>query len=150
HRREARAALGPRDTPAMAEVVKLCFFTQRSYHMLRNWFHGSRSHSRKAKRGRRKAAPPRPYSKLHLELLEHRLAPATHTWIGGVPGNAWSNDGNWMEGMAPMVGEANVVLIFGPTTFLTSTNDITGLTVQTITFSANGYTVNGNAITLTN
>src|SRR5262249_41376937 len=113
--------------------------------MLRTWWNwrcpSRRPLSRRAARGRIERRP-------FLEALERRLAPATHTWIGGTASNVWSNDANWAGG-APVVGEMNVVLIFPNSPNLTSTNDIANLTVQSLTFTAGGYTVNGSAFTLT-
>jgi hypothetical protein len=98
-----------------------------------------------------------------LELLENRLVPAVHTWTGAsMTSNNWSDPENWSGG-APTAGEANVSLIFsnsvgGSPTRRTSNNDITGLTVSSIQFTENiytmsfeiafGYVLTGNAITL--
>jgi autotransporter-associated beta strand protein len=90
-----------------------------------------------------------------LELLEHRLAPAVHTWTGAsiifpnIISPNWSDAANWAEG-APSAGESGVQLIFPAGAALTANiNDITGLTVASIQFTGSGYSLNGNAITLT-
>src|SRR5262245_42718909 len=95
-------------------------------------------------------------TRLALEELESRLAPATLVWTGLGGNNNWSNAANWQGGVAP-TGKAinNEDLVFGPsgTTSLTSNNDLpTSGTVapifNSITFSANGYTLTGKAIQL--
>src|SRR5439155_21602887 len=88
-----------------------------------------------------------PSARLTIEVLESRLAPAAHTWTG-VTGNLWSDSGNWMAG-SPTASEQNVTLTFpAGTTNTINTNDIPGLTIGSILFSADGYSINGNAITL--
>ena len=82
-----------------------------------------------------------------LEPLETRLAPATHTWSGASSAN-WSDAGNWTGG-APAAGEASVALIFPAAAANTvNQNDIANLTIKSILFKGNGYTVTGNDITL--
>ena len=86
------------------------------------------------------------YRRLQLEWLEHRLAPATHTWTGATS-DLWSADANW-NGGSPM-GDTSAVLVFpGGAMNLVNMNDLTGLTVQSITFSGDGYTLSGNQLTL--
>jgi autotransporter-associated beta strand protein len=115
--------------------------------MLRIWWR--RSIPRPARRSKcsRILAAHGLSGRLEIEPLENRLAPATHTWTGAA-NNLWSNNGNWIGG-APVSSEANVVLIF-PTVPANTTNinDIAGLTIQSITFSGNGYAMSGSAITL--
>lgn len=99
-----------------------------------------------------------------VELLETRIALAVHEWTGGGADNLWSNAANWTNGSPSTDASGDVDLIFH--TNLTNAaqlvmqNDIVGLTVDSITFdansgtgaaggtSANGYTINGNAITI--
>ncbi|MHA3770507.1 beta strand repeat-containing protein [Verrucomicrobiota bacterium sgz303538] len=88
-----------------------------------------------------------------IEILEDRIAPAVHTWIGAGTNNLWSNEANWIGGSPATDASGNIDLIF-PTNAaqLVVQNDINNLTVDSITFnaaggtSANGYTINGNAI----
>jgi autotransporter-associated beta strand protein len=92
-----------------------------------------------------------------LERLESRLAPATHTWTGATSG-LWSDNTNWNGGapagdpMAALVFPAGAQHRFGNT----NTNDLTNLTIQSITvsddygFTGNGLTLNGVGITLKN
>src|SRR5262249_59586194 len=91
--------------------------------------------------GRKPRQPPR------LELLEDRLAPAAHQWIGSVS-NLWSNPGNWFGG-APAPNETNLVLVFGigasnPSNF----NDISGLSPQQIIFQSGGFTLKSPSVPL--
>ena len=50
-----------------------------------------------------------------LEVLEGRLAPATHTWTGAAGGGDlnWGTDGNWVGG-APVNGEAGPIILNFP------------------------------------
>ncbi len=78
---------------------------------------------------------------------------ATHTWTGATSAN-WSVAGNWSEGTAPSPGESNVVLVFPQgASHLVNTNDIVGLSVETITITTTAasliYEMTGNGITLT-
>jgi hypothetical protein len=45
-----------------------------------------------------------------LELLEGRITPATHSWIGGGPDPLWTTPANWIGG-APG-GDSNARVIF--------------------------------------
>ena len=101
--------------------------------------------------------------KLVLEWLEVRLAPAvTDAWTGlatGLGAGQWSAASNWSLGRAPQAGDD---LVFGATaptaTRLTNNNvplvgNVGGLggvplIFNSITFSAAGYVVAGNAIGL--
>src|ERR1700688_1138381 len=92
-----------------------------------------------------------------LELLEHRLAPAVHTWTGDsiiyppfIPSPNWSDPANWAEGAPPSAGESGVQLIFpAGAALIANINDISSLTVASIQFAGTGYVLTGNAITLT-
>jgi hypothetical protein len=67
-------------------------------------------------------------------------------WTGAV-NDLWSVGGNWNDGVPPVNGDA---LVF-PVGALNNpvTNDIAGLTLQSVTFQTNTLQLNGNAITLT-
>src|SRR6266851_2674095 len=112
------------------------------------WWQLTHRHPKRLPRRGRLAAGASLHRPLRIEALEYRLAPATHTWTGAAD-TLWSNNANLMEG-APTSAEMNIVLVFpavsGPST--SSANDISGLTVQSITFTGSGYTISGSAITL--
>jgi len=90
-----------------------------------------------------------------LEILESRIVPAVHTWTGLGGTALWSNGGNWSGGSPGLDGSGDVDLVFpNNVTVVVMQNDIAGLTVDSMTFtaptgtSANGYTFNGNALTI--
>ena len=85
---------------------------------------------------------------LGLEMLEERCTPATHTWIGTTDGT-WSNPANWQEGVAPANGESGpIVLNFGTLSGGTNAliDDIAGLNVDQLGFTASGYSLTGGAV----
>ena len=83
---------------------------------------------------------------LHLEVLEDRLAPATHTWTNTLGTGNWSDPGNWTGGK-PTTGESGgTIVVFGTVAGqLTSTQNIAGLVVDQIQFTTHP----GNTINLT-
>src|SRR4051794_17290162 len=103
---------------------------------------------RRAQSVQPKQSLARSFFRPRLEELEQRLAPATHTWTG-TAGTLWPNANNWTGG-APAPGEADVILHVSGGINPSNTNDIAGLTVRSILFSANGFSLSGNDITLTN
>ena len=68
-----------------------------------------------------------------------------HVWTGAADGR-FSNPSNWI-GASP-AGDATAAISFPAASRTTATNDLTGLTTQSIAFSADGFTIGGNAITL--
>lgn len=70
---------------------------------------------------------------------------ATHVWTGAAD-SRFSNAANWIGGSP--AGDAAAELSFPATSRATATNDLTGLTVRSIDFSAAGFTISGNTITL--
>ena len=66
----------------------------------------------------------------------------TLTWTG-TSGSYWSTAGNWNLGVAPITGDD---LTFPATGNLTTTDDIPGLTINSITISGtgSGYTISGS------
>jgi autotransporter-associated beta strand protein len=77
-----------------------------------------------------------------IELLENRIAPAVHTWIGPASGGMWSNAANWNGGV-PITGEAGGTIVqFNGN--VSSTDNIAGLVVDQIHFTAGGNTILGN------
>lgn len=71
---------------------------------------------------------------------------ATRTWTGAANGN-WSNAANW-GGVAPAAGDA-LVFPASASTFATNNDLSAGTSFASLAFQA-GYTVNGNAFTVTN
>ena len=69
---------------------------------------------------------------------------ATDTWSGTADIN-WNNAGNWDNPVA--TGDD---LIFPTSTRLISSNDFSALTIGSISLSSSGYTLVGNALTITN
>jgi len=71
------------------------------------------------------------------------------TWSGGGGNGLWSTAGNW-TGTAP-VNSGLSSLTFAGTTNITSTNNLTGLSVDLLSFTttSTAFSLSGNAITLT-
>jgi len=84
---------------------------------------------------------------LHYEVLEVRIVPSsTYTWTGGGANNNWSTGANWQGAVAPTSGS---ILVFGSgESRLTNVDDMPGLSVAEIEL-AGGYSISGDAITLT-
>ena len=90
--------------------------------------------------------PSRRFSLLVLCLFASVPAlAATHVWTGATD-DRFSNASNWIGGTP--AGDASAAISFPATSRATATNDLNGLTVQSIAFSAGGFTIGGNPITL--
>jgi fibronectin-binding autotransporter adhesin len=78
------------------------------------------------------------------------LTPANHVWTGAVNGN-WSNGGNWADSVVPgSNSETNITLSFGSgATTVAMVDDIPSLSVDSITFSASGYSLTGGTAAAT-
>ncbi|HEV3079466.1 MAG TPA: autotransporter-associated beta strand repeat-containing protein, partial [Gemmataceae bacterium] len=109
--------------------------------MFRNWLPRTLTRTIPPLRQGRRGASPRPSSRLRLEALEDRLAPATHIWVGPTVGGLWSAAANW-NGGAPTSGEAGgtIVQFNGG---IDSIDDIAGLVVNQIHFTADANTIRG-------
>src|SRR5437667_69851 len=104
-----------------------------------------------------RAAPPRGVRRdlmaallvlLALLTLAPRGAAQTFTWTGASNPN-WKTNGNWLGGAAPTGnGGENLVFPSGAAN-LTNNNNLKGTSFNSITISGSGYTVGGNATTLT-
>jgi hypothetical protein len=70
---------------------------------------------------------------------------ATHVWTGAADDH-FSNPSNWIGGSP--AGDASAAISFPASSRPSATNDLSGLTVQSIAFSAGGFTIAGNVITL--
>jgi len=75
-------------------------------------------------------------------------AAQTDNWTGLGAGNSWTNAANWDQAGGVTTGGDD--LIFPVSSKLGSTNDFTGLTINSITFSTNGYVLGGNALIINN
>ncbi|MBN2579528.1 MAG: autotransporter-associated beta strand repeat-containing protein [Pirellulales bacterium] len=83
--------------------------------------------------------------KLLLENLEQRQL-LSITWNGQGGNNLWSNDANWVGGVAPTAGAD---IVFSGSTQTNTQNDLSE-TFQSITFSSSNFTIGGNSVALTN
>jgi autotransporter-associated beta strand protein len=73
---------------------------------------------------------------------------ALRTWDGGGPADDWTTPANWNPNVAPLAGDD---LVFDGGLPLINDNDyIAGFEFGSITFSAPGYEITGNDISLTN
>jgi hypothetical protein len=68
-----------------------------------------------------------------------------HVWTGAAD-DRFSNASNWIGGSP--AADATAAISFPVSSRTTATNDLSGLTVQSIGFTAGGFTIGGNAITL--
>jgi autotransporter-associated beta strand protein len=71
----------------------------------------------------------------------------TDTWTGKGPDSKWSDAQNWSGGVVPKAGDS---LVFAAgANQLTNTNDLAaGTAFGSVTFSAAGFVIGGNAVTL--
>jgi autotransporter-associated beta strand protein len=75
------------------------------------------------------------------------LPSGTRVWDGGGGDNNWTTAANWVGNVAPSAG-AN--LVFGGNVQQTSNNNFAaGTAFRSITFTNGGFTLTGNAVTLT-
>ena len=74
---------------------------------------------------------------------------ATKTWNGTAGGSDynWNTPANWNEGSVPTTGD-DIILPAVTGGALNPQNNITGLSVHSITFTGGGYTVSGNAVSI--
>ena len=70
---------------------------------------------------------------------------APRTWQGTTA--LWSNPGNWSPSGVPQNGDSLTFPDISPFGVVSMNNDLANLSLDTITFTAGGYTLNGNAIT---
>jgi fibronectin-binding autotransporter adhesin len=75
------------------------------------------------------------------------LQAAVKTWDGSSSGN-WGTAANWTGGVAPVNGD-DLVFPAGAAN-LVNTNNYSSLKLNSITFTGSGYTLRGNALTVTN
>src|SRR5947207_5338653 len=82
-----------------------------------------------------------------IALLLAAVSARAAVW-GGSASGFWSNPNNWAGGAVPTAG-SSVSFPTGVTRHLT-TNDISGLHLNSIVFEDSGYTIRGQAITFQN
>jgi autotransporter-associated beta strand protein len=82
---------------------------------------------------------------LRLDCLEHRLAPAT--WDGGGADNNWTTAANWVGDVAPIVADS-LVFPAGAAQLTNVNNFAAGTLFASLSVTAGGYVINGNAVTL--
>ena len=71
---------------------------------------------------------------------------ATHTWTGSGTSALWSDAANWQGNNRRESGESGAVRVFPPgTSRLSSSNDLTGLTVTQLASSGTNYVLNGDS-----
>jgi autotransporter-associated beta strand protein len=99
-------------------------------------------------RSLRTLAPRKPSCRLQLEHLEDRLTPATHTWTGMGNGGLWSDPNNWNQTIS-LANDTAADLIFpaGPSDLIT--DNLSNLTIRSMTFNGPHYEVWGPNATLT-
>jgi len=90
-----------------------------------------------------------------LEGLESRITLSVDVWTGGAASASedlsWSNPLNWSQG-APQSGQDLQFPIAGAHNFIPAqpiVNDLTGMTFDSIEIDSPGYSISGNAISLT-
>src|SRR4026207_1262151 len=85
----------------------------------------------------------------NLFLLEDRTAPATLTWTGDDNAN-WSTNvagnTNWNTNLLPASGDDLIFPASGANHV--NTNDLTGLSPNSIIFSGTDYVIGGNSVTI--
>jgi autotransporter-associated beta strand protein len=79
-----------------------------------------------------------------FELLEDRLTPATHTWIGGVD-TLWSTAGNWGAGGSPLTDSSPTIFFDGNAAVgKTSVNNVGNISVVALQFLGSGFTLSSS------
>ncbi len=77
---------------------------------------------------------------------QFKIGVSALTWTGGGDGLNWSDPKNWDADVKPENGDN---LLFPDGSPLHSNNDLTGLSLASIDIQGSGYTLTGNAISLT-
>src|SRR5262245_35039184 len=83
----------------------------------------------------------------HCELLEDRLAPATHRWTGFGGDANWTTNQNWDIG-APNSSDDILVFPAGALQQDNNNNFPAGTVIQQIRLEGGGFTLGGNSLTL--
>ena len=74
----------------------------------------------------------------------------TLTWDGGGATNNWSEAANWNPNIVPVDGLDLIFSGGAPADSLSNNNDISGVAARSLAFTAGGFTISGNAISLSN
>ena len=103
----------------------------------------------KRKSKKRRGASPLNRGKLAFEPLEDRSLLSVCIWDGGsTVDSKWMTKENWAGDVAPQPGD---ILQFAGTQRTTNHNNFpAGTSFQSIEFSGNNFTLEGNSLTLTN
>jgi autotransporter-associated beta strand protein len=113
--------------------------------MSRNWYRQLALWYFRSSKGRPQAAHGGGlHFRPHIETMETRLVPHTHTWTGAVS-TAWSNPSNWIGG-SPFNDNETPDIVFpasGVGNKLSSVDQITPFSVNSITFLQSGFTLIG-------
>jgi hypothetical protein len=81
-----------------------------------------------------------------VKSLEVRVQPAVHTWNGSAS-TLWSNAANWTGGSPS--GDSQARLVFpAKASHTTNNNDLSGLSIYSISLARAGYKITGNAVQL--
>jgi autotransporter-associated beta strand protein len=78
-------------------------------------------------------------------LFVHSVLAANDTWVGNGADANWATIANWAAVVAPV---NNDTLAFNGTTQQINTNNISNLSVGSMTFSNGGFNLSGNALTV--
>ena len=99
----------------------------------------------KKSRNHRDPSAPRASASWHLSgwssCKSRLLLSATVTWTGKGTDANWSTPGNWSGGF-PATGD---ILVFPSAARMSNVDDITGLSVAEIQFTATGYSISGTS-----
>ncbi len=87
------------------------------------------------------------FTTLGCGFMVHSQGFQTDTWTGGGTDNTWGNAANWGGTAVSTKGDD---LIFQGTVQLFNTNSLTGLNLDSITFNSGGFSLVGNALTISN
>ncbi len=75
--------------------------------------------------------------------IELHVYPPARIWLGVGTDNNWTTTANWTNNAIP-TGEDPIV--FNGTSRQNSTNNLSGLSIESLTFKNGGFTINGNAL----
>ncbi len=82
----------------------------------------------------------------NLLVLDLAASTSTDTWTGTAADGKWSDAANWSTGQVPQNG--NAVVFPSGVSSTTLTNDISGLSLASITFTGNNYTISGDDVSV--